>query len=124
MGNDINFQDKNHLSDVKRKNWDDLEWINELYEFLQGGEVPGISIGRGYKPKMSDKKANTIIWYLQEHLRILPDNIERCDNCGELYDSNCSGIYWESKGKNYCDGCEFLVPYNYDRGVGIKKKGR
>ncbi len=49
-------------------------------------------------------------------MRVLPDNIEKCDNCKELFDSNSEGIYWETKGKHYCGGCCDLVPYNYDRG--------
>jgi len=96
----------------------DLDKINELYRFLTGEEMPEtISIGRGSKPKMSEKKAFTIIWYLQEHLSILPDNIERCDICGNLYNQSSEGIYWETKGKNYCGYCDYLVPQNYDRGT-------
>ena len=94
----------------------DLEWIEEFYNFLQGKIPESIYLMRGYKPKMTPKKAFEIIWYLQEHFPILPDNIERCNNCDGLYDSNCSGLYWETKGKHYCDGCEYLVPENYDRG--------
>lgn len=95
----------------------DLEKINEFYRFLTGEEMPDkISIRKGHKPNMSEKKAFAIIWYLQEHLSVLPDHIERCDVCGELYDEHSSGIYWETKGKNYCGGCDYLVPQNYDRG--------
>lgn len=95
----------------------DLEKINEFYRFLTGEEMPEkITMARGHKPKMSEKKAFAIIWYLQEHLSILPDHIERCDVCGELYDKHSSGIYWETKGKNYCGACDYLVPQNYDRG--------
>jgi len=94
----------------------DLEWVEEFYEFLQGTLPGGIKMGRGHQPQMSAKKAFSIIWYLQEHFPVLPDNIERCSNCGSLFDSNSEGIYWESKGKDFCDGCEYLVPENYDRG--------
>lgn len=112
----IKFQDNNHTYDNVRKDWNDLEWINEFYSFLQGEMPEGTTISNGHKPKMSSKKANTIIWYLQEHLRILPDNIEKCSSCDELYDSNSGGIYWETKGKHYCAGCSDQVPYNYDKG--------
>lgn len=94
----------------------DLEWINEFYEFLQGNNPESIRISRGHQPKLSQKQAFTIIWYLQEHFSILPDHIERCNTCGDLYNSWSSGIYWESKGKHYCDCCCHLVPENYDRG--------
>lgn len=95
----------------------DLDKIKEFYRFLTGDKIPKtIRLGRGHAPKMSEKKAFAIIWYLQEHLSILPESIERCSVCGELFDSNSEGIYWESKGKHYCGGCDDLVPMNYDRG--------
>ena len=95
----------------------DLEKVREFYRFLTGEEMPEkISIGRGRAPKMSEKKAFSIIWYLQEHLSIFPDTIEICSVCGELFDTNSEGIYWETKGKHYCGGCCDVVPYNYDRG--------
>lgn len=95
----------------------DLDKIDEFYRFLTGDEMPeGIFLGRGHKPKMSEKKAFAIIWYLQEHLSILPDHIERCDECGQLFDTWSSGLYWESKGKHFCNSCSYIVPENYDRG--------
>jgi formylmethanofuran dehydrogenase subunit E len=95
----------------------DIEKVREFYRFLTGEEMPEkISMGRGHAPKMSEKKAFSIIWYLQEHLSIFPDTIERCSVCGELFDTNSEGIYWETKGKHYCGGCSDIVPYNYDRG--------
>lgn len=114
--NDINFQDNNHLSDEIRKGWTHTEWINEFYEFLQGKQLEGMTVGVQRQPRLTQKKAFTIIWYLQEHLRVLPDHVERCNNCGELFDTHSDGIYWESKGKHYCGGCTHLVPENYDRG--------
>jgi len=96
----------------------DIEKVREFYRFLTGEEMPEkISMGRGYAPKMSEKKAFSIIWYLQEHLSIFPDTIERCSVCGELFDTNSEGLYWETKGKHYCNGCCDIVPYNYDRGL-------
>ena len=115
MDKTIVFRDENHHSENKQE-WTDLEWMNEFYKFLQGDVPEKVSICKGHQPKLSDKKANTIIWYLQEHMRILPDNIEKCDNCKELFDSHSEGIYWETKGKHYCGGCDYLVPKNYDKG--------
>lgn len=94
----------------------DLEWIDEFYEFLQGELPSGMTLSRGHKPKMSDKKAFRIIWYLQEHLPVFPDNIERCSSCGFLYDCDSEGLYWETKQKHFCGACIHLVPENYDRG--------
>ena len=93
-----------------------LEMVTEFYDFLQGESPEKIIILKGHMPKMSKKKAMAIIWYLQEVLPVLPDSIERCDNCGGLFDYNESGIHWQSKSKFFCDGCEHLVPQNYDRG--------
>lgn len=111
----IKFQDESHHYKGK-KEWTDLDWMKELNKFLQGECSDNIQLRRGHKPKLSVKKAFAIIWYLQEHMRILPDNIEKCDNCNDLFDHNSEGIYWESKGKNFCGGCDHLVPENYDRG--------
>lgn len=95
----------------------DVDKLTEFFSFLTGKEIPKqIFLIRGHKPKMSDKKAMSIIWYLQEHLSVFPDHIERCDSCGELFDRYDEGIYWETKGKNYCGGCCDQVPANYDRG--------
>lgn len=115
MKNEIRFQDSNHL-DTERKDWSHTQWLDEFYRFLQGDIPEGMSLSRHCQPKLTQKKAYAIIWYLQEHMRILPDHIERCDNCGELYDNHSEGLYWESKGKFFCGGCTHLVPVNYDKG--------
>lgn len=99
------------------KKFTDIDFITEFYDFLKGSSIPeGMSIARGHRPKMSAKKASTIIWFLQEQFSILPDHIEQCDVCESFFDSWSSGIYWETKGKHYCGGCDHLVPMNYDRG--------
>ncbi|HDY67378.1 MAG TPA: hypothetical protein ENH85_06290 [Candidatus Scalindua sp.] len=115
MDNEIKFRDENHHSEGK-KEWTDLEWMDEFYKFLQGKIPDRITITGGHQPKLNDKKAFTIIWYLQEHFRILPAHIEKCANCKYLFDIDVEGIYWETKGKHYCGGCDSLVPENYDRG--------
>ena len=104
------------LKDNKKKEVDDIEWIEEFYEFLQGKVPESIRFRRGHKPQLSQKKAFAIIYYLQEHFPIFPDHIEQCDICGSLFDDYSEGIYWETKGKHFCGGCDHLVPQNYDRG--------
>jgi hypothetical protein len=113
MKNEIKLLKNN---DKRKRNWDDLQWIEEFYNFLSGVMPKEITLVRGHKPKMSRKKAFAIIWYLQEHFPLLPDHIEKCDNCDNIYDSGSGEIYWETKGKYYCGGCDYLVPQNYDRG--------
>lgn len=106
----------NLLKNNDNRSLSDLEKVDEFYRFLMG-ELPGsIHLPKVHKPKLTSKKAFAIIWYLQEHFSILPDSIEKCDNCESLYDSCSGGIYWETKGKFYCGGCDHLVPVNYDRG--------
>lgn len=83
-----------------------LEKMEEFYNFLMGKEIPeGMRIPKHCQPKLTPKKAFTIIWFLQEHFRILPDNIEQCDVCRDLFDRNKSGTYDEKKQKNYCEFC-------------------
>jgi len=102
------------LKNNDKKDWSDIEWLEEFNNFLKGEIPEGLCISKHSTPKLTPKKAFTIIWYLQEHFSIFPDNIKKCSNCDELYDCNSEGIYWESKGKHFCSGCDHLVPYNYD----------
>ncbi len=114
MKNEIPFIKQNNVKG--REDWEDADWLKEFKEFLMGTSPNEISIARGHHPKLSHKKAMTIIWYLQEHLSILPDTYEECANCGRIFNSEREGIYWETKGKHWCGSCDYLVPYNYDRG--------
>lgn len=93
------------LKNNDNRNWLDLQWINEFYNFLQG-ELPGnISIKK--KLKLSRQQAFSVIWYLQEHFPLLPDHIEQCSNCGCLYDSYSQGHHSELTTKFYCsESCE------------------
>lgn len=102
------------LNNNDKRGFDDLSWIEEFYDFLQGECPDDMRLPRGYQPKLTPKKAFTIIWYLQEHFPILPSRIEKCWKCDLLYDSYSEGLHWESKGRNYCGGCSWQVPENYD----------
>lgn len=90
------------LKNNDNKTLSDLEWVTELYEFLQGQVPAGISIGRGGRIKLTKKKAFSIIWFLQEYFPLLPDRIDQCDKCGDLYDSYSSGYHSEKTGKHFC----------------------
>lgn len=100
---------KNEIQLIKNnqnRDWDDLEWLNEFYEFLQGNVPEGMTLGRGHGVKLSKNKSFTIILYLQEHLSVFPDHIEKCSECGQLYDSYSTGFHSEKTGKFYCSGCD------------------
>ena len=70
-------------------------------------------------PKLSPTKAFNVIWFLQEYLHILPDNIEQCDGCKDLFDTDSEGCCLnedyinKDTGKtlakkhwgHWCDGC-------------------
>lgn len=100
-----------------REDWGSVEWLEEFKSFLMGeGNPKGMTITKTDQPRLSNKKAVAIIWYLQEHLSVFPDTIESCDVCGRLFDCNSEGLYWETKSKHYCGSCDYLVPQNYDRG--------
>lgn len=95
------------LKNNQGRNWSDIEWMEEFCRFLQGGIPESMAIGRGHRVKLSANQANTIIWYLQEHLPVFPDHIEQCSVCKSFYDSYAQGHYSELTGKCYCsESCE------------------
>jgi hypothetical protein len=106
----------NLLKNNDNKNLEDQEWIQDFYNFLQGDCPEDLILQRGHQPKLSKKKAFAIIYYLQEILPIIPDSLEQCHNCGSIFDSDKEGLYWQSKGRDYCGNCDYLVPENYDKG--------
>ena len=92
--------------------------IDEFYKFLKGEELPeGMTIKQ---PKLSLELAFNVIYFLQEHLRVLPDNIEQCNGCKELFDTEYSGCQLDDNyinmntsktiakkyQGNWCDGCD------------------
>ena len=86
-----------------------FEQINELYNFLANGELPGGMIMPS-RPKLGKNKAFNVIWFLQEHLKILPDKYEQCCRCKDIYDTWSEGEYIEKSDRHYCDAC---IPNKY-----------
>lgn len=89
------------------KDWTDLEWINEFSAYLQGEKIESLS--GHFKPKLTRQQAFRVIWYLQEHFPILPDSIEQCSKCDDLYNGHSSGYYSEKQGAHFCDSC--MTPF-------------
>ncbi len=83
-----------------KKNWDDIQWVQEFYEFLQGENPDSIKVNN---INLTSDNAFTIIWYLQEHFPLIPDRIEKCTECNELYDSFRQGYYSEKEGTHHCE---------------------
>lgn len=64
--------------------------IQQFMDMLTGGELPdGMEMPN--QPQLSPEAAFSVIWYLQEHLRIIPDRYEMCDVCHEIFDVNSGG---------------------------------
>lgn len=98
------------LKNNDNRNWDDEEWITEFYGFLQGELPNGIRLGKKGTLKLTPDQAFSIIWYLQEHFPILPDNIDKCSVCDRLYDSYSEGWYCEARSLHYCSTeCQWQV---------------
>jgi len=69
-----------------------LNQAQELFDFLSNGELPdAVFIKR--PPKLGYKKAGNIIWFLQEHMNIIPDRFEICVTCRNVYDADIEGFY-------------------------------
>jgi hypothetical protein len=97
------------------REWSAEAWINEFYEFLKTGEAESIYVE--HKPLLNEKQAFSVIWYLQEHFPLLPDNIDQCDVCKDLYNSNSCGYYSEKgneHGNSFCGACDYLAPFDDD----------
>lgn len=84
-----------------------LEQVEELKAFLMGipAEHLDLLIAKGSQPRLRPHAANTVIWYLQEILHVLPANYEVCQECGELYDEDTSGHLGPRGDGCYCDNC-------------------
>jgi hypothetical protein len=66
-----------------------LEQVEQFMEMLTGGELPdGLMLAN--QPELTRNQAFSVIYYLQEILRVIPDKFEMCE-CGELFDGDCDG---------------------------------
>jgi len=94
-----------YSDEIKSSVWE--EKLNELLEYLTTGNLPeGVHCK---SPKMSPKMAKSVIWFLQEVTKIIPDEYEICEDCGEIHNSDY-GRYFETNGKFYCGDCLEYAP--------------
>lgn len=94
----VNEKEINLIKNNEKLDLTDLEWTDRFYQYLQDDI------------KLSKKKAFSVIYYLQEHLSVFPDDIEQCSVCGNLYDTYRSGYHSVTNEKFYCSGCDHLAP--------------
>ena len=68
----------------------ELEQIQAFMDMLTGESLPdGMIMAR--QPHLSRQEAFSVVWFLQEHLRVLPDHYEICHVCAELFDARRGG---------------------------------
>jgi len=85
----------------------DLERAVELFEFLQGTVPANYVIDPDHVPRLTADQAWTMIWYLGNQFWQVPNHVERCDVCGELYNSEAEGdcLDYGDSPYQFCDGC-------------------
>ncbi len=89
--------------------------IDELFAMLKGEGLPeGVTCKM---PKLKPDVAFSVISFLQEVMGCLPSNIEMCQECKDLFDTDSEGCYlddqYELGGKtlprkywgHWCDAC-------------------
>lgn len=97
------------------KEREDMDWIQEFNEFLQGKLPENISIPDEDIVKLTPNQAYSVLWYLREHFSILPDNFVKCDNCDDIFDDGKEGYYSEKGndiGHHFCGACDHLIEYD------------
>ena len=96
-----------HAVVSKAREKDDLERTEELFQFLQGKIPAGYRIRKSHMPKLTADQAWTAIWYLGNQYWQVPDFIERCGVCGDLYDSQREGdcLDFGKSPYHFCDAC-------------------
>lgn len=80
----------------------ETEEIIEFYEWLQGISCPDkFNLPLGCK--LTPDQAFRVIYFLQEYMEILPDNIEQCKKCKILFDIDYGGIIVDEDTEFYRD---------------------
>ncbi len=84
----------------------DLPQTQALYKLLQGELPEGVSVPLTSVPQLTADQAWTVVWYIGNLKQCVSDTIERCDVCGDLYDSENGGGYDElGPPYHFCDPC-------------------
>jgi hypothetical protein len=87
------------LDDKDSEKW--KEKIEEFYNFLRGEKINNLV--HKFRPKLSRRNAEFIIWFLQEVTGIIPQQFEFCAECeNEVYDRAREGHWSDILGKGFC----------------------
>ena len=104
--------------------------VDELFTYLKGEGLPeGVECKM---PKLKPDLAFTVIWFLQEIMRCLPDNIEMCQGCKRLFDTDSEGYHLDKDYRliddegnetdkplpkkywgHWCDGCVPNIEFSF-----------
>ena len=93
---------------------DDLARTQELFEFLQGTVPDGYKIDPDHTPKLTPEQAWTVIWYLGNQYWQVPDYVERCGVCGDLYHAHSDGtcLDFGDAPYHFCSSCDSGEKYH------------
>lgn len=96
-----------------RPNRLNLEETQQLFDFLQGTVPDGYHISADDVPRLTANQAWTAIWYLGNLYKQVNDYIERCEVCGDLYNSESGGMCLDfgSAPYHFCDSCQYSDQY-------------
>jgi len=101
-----------------------IDEVAEFYDWLQGESCPE-NLHFEHKLNLTGEEAFDVIYFLQEQMRIIPHNYERCRECGRLFDTYKDGINISEETSEeedlteelygfYCDYCSSLIDSEFD----------
>lgn len=87
---------------------DHLDRTQEIFDFLQGKVPESVRIPKADRPTLTPEQAWTVIWFLGNAYYEVPDFIERCEICGDLFDSNKGGscLDFGKPPYHFCGDCD------------------
>lgn len=62
-----------------------MSTVRELTEFLQGETPEGFRLDS--QPELDEDTAWTVVYILQEKFELITDQIEKCEQCGRLFET-------------------------------------
>ena len=99
--------------DTELQHAQQLRHAQQLYDFLRGVIPDDCDIKPDRMPHLTDDQAWTVIWFLGEEDLSISDAIERCNVCGDLYDTGQSGacLDYGEPPHTFCGDCSYGDDY-------------